>query len=65
MKNFDFMTLQERISFYQGEIDRRTPPATKHDQYMRGVYEKLLNHAMAILEMDYQESGLKERSSRA
>lgn len=63
MDDYSYMTLQERMDFYQKEIDKRTPPTNEHQMYMREVYENLLRHARLIQEMDLKESGEEGRST--
>ncbi|MES9871785.1 MAG: hypothetical protein ABW162_02850 [Candidatus Sedimenticola sp. PURPLELP] len=39
------MSTDDRIRLYQNEIERHTPPRTKHDIFMSDVFKFLLNSA--------------------
>ncbi len=41
-KVIENMTAEERILFYHGEIEKRTPPVTEHDHFMLEIYQNLL-----------------------
>ena len=44
------MTARERVSLYQNEIQKRTPPIDKHDAFMLKVYQTLLDSALEELD---------------
>jgi len=35
-------TIEQKMTHYQQEMTRRTPPQTSQDEYMRNVYQGLL-----------------------